>query len=84
MVGSTKASYPLETQNTVTRKFGDNPKLSGGIKMYLGKSTTEKLAEQKQKTREADQRLKEVQQLERTMNEIIAKQQQEDQEIKAK
>ena len=85
MVGSKKASYPLETQNMVTRKFGENPKLTGEIKMYLGKSTKEKLAQQKQITREANQRLKEAQQLKRTLNEKIAEQQQqENQAIKEK
>ena len=52
--------------------------------MALGQSAEDKLVQQRQEIREADQRLKEAQRLEKTLNETAAKQQQSAQEKQAK
>ena len=61
-----------------------NPKLSQEILFALGKPAKEQIAEYQQEVRETDRRLKEAQNLERTINETAAKQQQVDQEKQAK
>ena len=52
--------------------------------MALGQSAEDKLVQQRQEIREADQRVKEAQRLEKTLNETAAKQQQAVQEKQAK
>ena len=52
--------------------------------MALGQPAGEQLVQQRQEIRETDQRVKEAQRLEKTLNETAAKQQQADQEKQAK
>ena len=59
----------------LTKRLRLNPKLSLEIKMALGQSAEDKLVQQRQEIREADQRVKEAESLEKTLNETAAKQQ---------
>ena len=68
----------------LTKRLRLNPKLSREISFALGQPAEEKLVQQRQAIREAKQRLKEAQRLEKTLNETEAKQQQAAQEKQAK
>ena len=84
MTGAGKKTYPLSTKDRLTKRLRINPKLSLEIKMTLGQPAEEQSLQQRQEIREADQRVKEAQRLEKTLNETAAKQQQAGQEKQAK
>ena len=84
MAGAGKKPYPLYTEERFTKRQRLNPRLLKEITFALGKPAEEKLVEQRQEIRETDQRLKEAKQLEKTLNETAAKQQQVAQEKQAK
>ena len=84
MTGAGKKAYPLYTEEKKTKHLRENPKLSLEMKMALGQPAGEQLVQQRQEIRETDQRVKEAQRLEKTLNETAAKQQQADQEKQAK
>ena len=55
MAGAGKKAYPLYTEERFTKRLKLNPKLSQEILFALGKPAEEKLVEQRQDIREADQ-----------------------------
>ena len=82
MAGAGKASYPLYTEERLTKRLRINPKLSQEISFALGQPAEEKLVQQRQEIREADRRLREARHLEKTLNETAAKQQKSAQEMR--
>ena len=73
MNGAGKRAYPLYTEERLTKRLRLNPNLSREVSFALGQPAEEKLVQQRQVIREADQRLKEAQRLEKTLNETAAK-----------
>ena len=67
MAGAGKKAYPIFTEERLTKRLRLNPKLSLEMTMALGQCAEEEI-------READQRVKIAQRLEKTLNETATKQ----------
>ena len=67
MAGAGKKAYPLFTEERLTQHLRINPKLSLEIKMALGQSAEDKLVQQWQEIREAEQRVKKAQRLKKNI-----------------